>query len=70
MNQTTIKVGVGVAMQPAFRADGVGGMVDELAVSYYVDQWGVLIYKSVSDLNVTIVQPRDLNFRGRITFIL
>ena len=45
-------------------------MVDELAVSYYVDQWGVLIYKSVSDLNVTIVQPRDLNFRGRITFIL
>ena len=31
--------------------------------------WGVLIYKSVSDLNVTIVQPRDMNFRGRTTFI-
>ena len=29
--------------------------------------WGVLIYKSVSDLYVTIVQPRDMNFRGRIT---
>ena len=30
--------------------------------------WGVLIYKSVSDLNVTMVQPRDMNFRGRTTF--
>ena len=30
--------------------------------------WGVLIYKSVSDLYVTIRQPRDLNFRGRNTF--
>ena len=29
--------------------------------------WGVLIYKSVSDLNVTIVQPRDMNFRARTT---
>ena len=29
--------------------------------------WGVLIYKSVSDPNVTIVQPRDMNFRGRNT---
>ena len=24
--------------------------------------WGVFMYKSVSDLNVTIVQPRDMNF--------
>ena len=32
-----------------------------------VSWWGVLIYKSVSDLNVTIVQPRDINFRGRTT---
>ena len=31
--------------------------------------WGVLIYKSVSGLNVTIVQPRDMNFSGRTTFI-
>ena len=31
--------------------------------------WGVLIYKSVSDLNVTIVQPRILNIQGRIIFI-
>ena len=30
--------------------------------------WGVLIYKSVSDLYVTIVQPRDMNIRGRVTF--
>ena len=29
--------------------------------------WGVLIYKSFSDLNVTIVQPRHMNFRGRTT---
>ena len=27
--------------------------------------WGVLIYKSVSDLNVTIGKPKHLNFRGR-----
>ena len=33
-----------------------------------VGGWGVLIYKSVSDLNVTIGQPRDLNFLGRTTF--
>ena len=31
-------------------------------------QWGVLIYKRVSDLIVTIVQPRDMNFKGRTTF--
>ena len=30
--------------------------------------WGVLIYKSVSVLYVTIVQPRDVNFRSRTTF--
>ena len=28
----------------------------------------MFIYKSVSDLNVTIVQPRDMNFRDRISF--
>ena len=31
--------------------------------------WGVLIYKSVSDLNVTIVQPRNMNFMGKTAFI-
>ena len=31
--------------------------------------WGVLMYKSVSDLNVTVVQPRDMNFMVRTTFI-
>ena len=31
--------------------------------------WGVLIYKSVSDLLVTMEQPRDKNFMGRTTFI-
>ena len=31
--------------------------------------WGVLKYKSVPDLNVTIVEPRYLNFRGRATVI-
>ena len=30
--------------------------------------WGVLIYKSVSDPNVTKIQP-DINFRGRTTYI-
>ena len=34
----------------------------------HISLWGVLIYKSVSDLNVTIVQPRDMNFRGRTTY--
>ena len=34
-----------------------------------VRHWGVLIYKSFSDLNVTIVQPRNINFRGRTSFI-
>ena len=29
--------------------------------------WGVLIYKSVSDPTVTIVQPRHMNFKGRAT---
>jgi len=29
----------------------------------------VFICKSVSELNVTIVQPRDTNFMGRIVFI-
>ena len=28
----------------------------------------VFVYKSVFDLNVTIVQSRDMNFMGRITF--
>ena len=32
-------------------------------------QWGVLIYKSFSYLNVTIVQPRVMNFRGRTSLI-
>ena len=32
-------------------------------------RWGVLIYKSVSDLNVTIVQPRNMNIKGKTTFI-
>ena len=34
---------------------------------YYCQRcyWGVLIYKSVSDLIVTIVQPRDMNFMGK-----
>ena len=31
--------------------------------------WGVLIYKSVSDPNVTIAPPRNINFRGKIIFI-
>ena len=31
-------------------------------------RWGVPIYNSVSDLNVTIVQPGDMNFRPRTTF--
>ena len=34
-----------------------------------VSGWGVLIYKSVSDPNVTIFQPRDMNFRGKTSFI-
>ena len=29
----------------------------------------VFLYKSVSDLSVTIVQPRDMNFRGGTTLI-
>ena len=29
----------------------------------------VFIYKSVSDFNVTIVKPRDMNFMGKITYI-
>ena len=28
----------------------------------------VFVYKSVFDLNVTIIQPRDMNFMGRTTF--
>ena len=31
-------------------------------------RWGVLVYKSVSDLNVTVVWPRNMNFRGRTNF--
>ena len=34
-----------------------------------MERWGVLIYKSVADLIVTIVQPREMNFKGRTTFI-
>ena len=30
-------------------------------------EWGVLIYKSVSDLTVTIVQPRDMDFMNKTT---
>ena len=30
---------------------------------------GVLIYKSISDFNVTIVQPGDDNFMGRTAFV-
>ena len=30
-------------------------------------QWGVLIYKSVSDIDIIIVQPRDVDFRSRTT---
>ena len=30
---------------------------------------GVLIYKSVSDFNVTIGQPGDDNFMGRTAFV-
>ena len=33
-----------------------------------VARWVVLIYKSVSDVNVTMVQPSYINFRGRTTF--
>ena len=29
----------------------------------------MLIYKSVSDLNITIVLPRNMNFMGRATFV-
>ena len=29
-------------------------------------EWGVSIYKSYSDLNDTVVQPRDTSFMGRI----
>ena len=32
-------------------------------------RWGVLIYNSVSDLNVTIVQPRPTNFMDKIAFV-
>ena len=39
-----------------------------LKVRTHISRWGVLIYKSVSVLNVNIGQPRDLNFRGRTTF--
>ena len=28
---------------------------------------GLFLYKSVSDLNVTMAQPRDMNFMGRTT---
>ena len=31
--------------------------------------WGVSIYKSVSDLIVTIGQSRDMNFMDKIAFI-
>ena len=30
-----------------------------------MERWGVLIYKSVSDLNITVTQPRDMNFMGK-----
>ena len=33
-----------------------------------IHHWGVFIYKSVSDLNITILQPKDMNFMGRNTF--
>ena len=33
-----------------------------------MERWGVLIYKSVSDLNITITQSRDINFMGKTTF--
>ena len=36
--------------------------------AYNAGHWGVLIYQSVSDLNVTMVQPRDMNIMGKITF--
>ena len=32
-------------------------------------RWGVVIYKSFSDLNVTTVQPKELNFSGKTFFI-
>ena len=32
-------------------------------------RWGVLIYKSDYDLDVTLVQPRDVDFRSRTIFI-
>ena len=34
-----------------------------------IHHWGVFIYKSVSDLNITIVELRDMNFKGKNTFI-
>ena len=37
----------------------------QLTTSY----WGVLIYKSVSDLNITIVQPRHLNLGAELLFL-
>ena len=33
-----------------------------------IHHWGVFKYKGVSDLNVSILQPRDMNFMGRNTF--
>ena len=42
---------------------------DEEVASDDPSRWGVLIYKSVSDPNVTIVQPKDMNFSGRTSLI-
>ena len=49
-----------------FRSYRLDGDDDDYSSSM---RWGVLICKSVSVPNVTIVQPRDINFRGRTTFI-
>ena len=56
-----------VKMGKGQRRDGQRGHPDGQRLG--LRQWGVVIYKSISDPNVTIVQPRDLNFRGRTTFI-
>ena len=59
------------APSPAFQVHGYRLSLSQIGIHSQVRllPWGVLIYKSVSDLNVTIGQPRHLNFRGRTIFI-
>ena len=50
----------------------VGDIVtDNLSVAQDViaDELGVFIYKSISDLNITIVEPRDTNFMGKTFWV-